>query len=149
MNHRKSYFDHISRSTQGHWHHTTHRIFPQTSQSWQFGNCGPLVECHVLLLRGTIVMAPHARSWGAIDPALRPPLSSVPRRTMAGAFYLRFFPNSLSHNHPGPSDHLCWPKGQNLPLCIQDSKMGKSRGSQGLSLPSSGPITFPCSLSCT
>ena len=32
-------------------------------------------------------MAAHARSWGAIDPALRPPLSSVPPRTMAGAFY--------------------------------------------------------------
>ena len=64
----------------------------------------------MLHLRGTIVMAPHARSWGAIDPALRPPLSSVPGRTMAGAFYLRFFPNNLSHHHPGPQDHLCCPK---------------------------------------
>ena len=40
-----------------------------------------------MLHSGTIVMAAHARSWGAIDPALRPPLSSVPPRTMAGAFY--------------------------------------------------------------
>ena len=37
---------------------------------------------------GTIVMGAHARnSWGAIDPEPRPPLSPVPRRTMAGAFY--------------------------------------------------------------
>ena len=89
VNHWKSSDDdHINRSTQGHWHHTTHGIFPQTSESWQFGNCGPtlVLGCHVLH-SGTIVMAAHARSWGAIDPALRPPLSSVPPRTMAGAFY--------------------------------------------------------------
>ena len=93
VNHWKSYDDHINRSTQGHWHHTTHRIFPQTPESWQFGNCGPLVECHVLHVgNSTIVMAAHARSWGAIDPALRPPPSSVPQRTMAGAFYPQFFP---------------------------------------------------------
>ena len=33
-------------------------------------------------------MGAHARnSWGAIDPEPRPPLSPVPPRTMAGAFY--------------------------------------------------------------
>ena len=116
MNHWKSYDDHINRSTQGHWHHTTHRIFPQTSESWQFGNCGPLVECHVLHLRGTIVMPAHARSWGAIDPALRPPLSSVPQRTMAGAFYPPpFSPTTSPTTTQVPQTTYA---GQNVPLCI-------------------------------
>ena len=86
------------------------RIFPQTPESWQFGNCGPLVECHVLHVgNSTIVMAAHARSWGAIDPALRPPPSSVPQRTMAGAFYPQFFPQTTTTTQY-PVDHLCWPK---------------------------------------
>ena len=67
------------------------RIFPQTPESWQFGNCGGRRMPRVTLggrSGGTIVMGAHARnSWGAIDPEPRPPLSPVPPRTMAGAFY--------------------------------------------------------------
>ena len=150
MNYGKS-CDLINRSppaerTTGSMASERERIFPQTPESWQFGNCGPLVECHVLLLRGTIVMAPHARSWGAIGPALRPPLSSVPGRSMAGAFYLRFFPNNLSPTTQVPQTTYAGRKAKMRFFCIHE---WESRRIPWTSLARLWSDNFPCSLPCT
>ena len=70
---------------------------------------------------GTIVMGAHARnSWGAIDPEPRPPLSPVPRRTMAGAFYPKSAGPPFSQT---TSATTSWPSqttynAQNVPHCI-------------------------------
>ena len=104
------------------------RIFPQTPESWQFGNCGgPNATCYTWSLIGTMLMGAHARSsWGAIDPEPRPPLSAVPRPTMAGAFYPKSagppFSQTTSATTSRPSKTTYNAQIYRLALLVGDSK---------------------------
>ena len=76
---------------------------------------------------GTIVMGGHARSsWGAIDPEPRPPLSAVPRPTMAGAFYPKSagppFSQTTSATTSRPSKTTYNAQIYRLALLVGDSK---------------------------
>ena len=69
----------------------------------------------------------HARnSWGAIDPEPRPPLSPVPPRTMAGAFYPKSagppFSQTTSATTSRPSKTTYNAQIYRLALLVGDSK---------------------------
>ena len=72
-------------------------------------------------------MGAHARSsWGAIDPEPRPPLSAVPRPTMAGAFYPKSagppFSQTTSATTSRPSKTTYNAQIYRLALLVGDSK---------------------------